>query len=71
MSSLSRGTESTRGTSTADGQITIALAGNPNLSFERYDAGHAFSNDHRPGFYDQAASDAAYARTFEVFDGLK
>lgn len=52
-------------------KIRGALAGNPNLSFERYDAGHAFSNDHRPGFYDQAASDAAHARTFEVFDGLK
>lgn len=52
-------------------QIRAALAGNPNLSFERYDAGHAFSNDHRPGFYDQSASDAAHARTFRVFGELK
>ena len=52
-------------------QIRGALAGNPAISFERYDAGHAFSNDHRPGFFDQTASDAAHARTFEVFEKLK
>jgi carboxymethylenebutenolidase len=52
-------------------QIRGALAGNPAIGFERYDAGHAFSNDHRPGFYDQTASDAAHARTFEVFGALK
>lgn len=52
-------------------EIRAALADNPSIGFARYDAGHAFSNDHRPGFYDQAASDAAHTRTFEMFGKLK
>lgn len=52
-------------------EIRAALVDNPDISFARYDAGHAFSNDHRPGFYDQAASDAAHARTFELFGKLQ
>jgi carboxymethylenebutenolidase len=51
--------------------IRAALSTNPNISFHLYEAGHAFSNDHRPGFYDPTASDTAHARTFEMFGALK
>ncbi len=51
--------------------IIEALEGNPNIAFHMYEAGHAFSNTHRPGHFDQTANDAAHARTFAMFDGLK
>jgi dienelactone hydrolase len=52
-------------------EIRAALSSNPNITFQRYDAGHAFSNDHRPNFYNQSASDAAHARTLKVFGRLQ
>ena len=51
--------------------IRAALGPNPNISFHLYEAGHAFSNDHRPEIYDRTASNAAHARTFGMFAALK
>lgn len=48
-----------------------ALTGVPHIAFHMYDAGHAFANTHRPDYLSQAAADAAHARTFELFDGLR
>ena len=51
--------------------IIEALNPNPNITFHMYEAGHAFSNTHRPDHFDQTASDSAHTRTFAMFDGLK
>jgi carboxymethylenebutenolidase len=48
-----------------------ALIGVPDIAIHTYDAGHAFANTHRPDYYSEVASQTAYARTFELFDGLK
>jgi carboxymethylenebutenolidase len=44
-------------------EVESAVAGKPNVSFHRYDAGHAFSNWDAPSMYDEAAAEAAWARS--------
>lgn len=51
--------------------IVDALDSNPAITFHSYAAGHAFANTHRPEYLVQDACDAAHARTFELFDGLR
>ncbi|MDA0240452.1 MAG: dienelactone hydrolase family protein [Proteobacteria bacterium] len=52
-------------------KIHAALIGIPNIAIYLYDAGHAFSNTHRPDYYLKEASRKAHSRTFDVFDGLR
>jgi carboxymethylenebutenolidase len=48
-----------------------ATAGVPDVTIHTYDAGHAFANTHRPDYYSEAATRAAHARTFALFDDLR
>lgn len=43
--------------------VEQAMAGRPDVSLYRYDAGHAFSNWDAPSMYDAAATDLAWTRT--------
>lgn len=44
-------------------EVESAVAGKPNVTFHRYDAGHAFSNWDAPSMYQQEAADLAWSRT--------
>ena len=44
-------------------EVERALAGRPDVTLHRYDAGHAFSNWDAPSMYDQAAAEAAWEKT--------
>jgi carboxymethylenebutenolidase len=47
--------------------VEQAVADRPGVEFHRYDAGHAFSNWDAPSMFNQAAADAAWARTLDFF----
>ena len=47
--------------------VEAAVADRPGVEFHRYDAGHAFSNWDAPSMYNEAAADAAWARTLDFF----
>lgn len=51
--------------------IRDALAGQPDVTIHRYDAGHAFCNTHRTHQYQKEQSDISHARTFKLFDRLR
>ncbi len=51
--------------------VAAALAGLPDIAIHRYDAGHAFAHTGRLDHYSEAASRAAHARTFALFDRLR
>jgi len=44
-------------------EVESAFAGNPNVTFHRYDAGHAFSNWDAPSMYQADAAELAWSRT--------
>jgi carboxymethylenebutenolidase len=44
-------------------EVEAAFAGRPGVEFYRYDAGHAFSNEDAPSFYDAKAAAEAWPRT--------
>jgi carboxymethylenebutenolidase len=44
-------------------EVEAAIEGRPDMSLERYDAGHAFSNWDAPSMYDEAAATLAWSRT--------
>ena len=44
-------------------EVEAAIAGRPDMSLERYDAGHAFSNWDAPSMYDEEAATLAWSRT--------
>lgn len=46
-------------------EVEAAVAGKPHVQLHRYEAGHAFSNWDAPSMYDEAAAEAAWARTIE------
>ena len=48
-------------------QVEQAVAGMSNVTFHRYDAGHAFSNWDAPSMYNKDAADVAWGRTMEFF----
>jgi len=48
-------------------EVERAVADKPNVTFHRYDAGHAFSNWDAPSMYDEAAATQAWQRTLELF----
>jgi carboxymethylenebutenolidase len=45
-----------------------ALAGRPDVTLHRYDAGHAFSNWDAPSMYDEPAARVAWERTLQFLD---
>lgn len=45
--------------------VEAALAGRPDVEIDRYDAGHAFSNEDSTRFYDPAAAAEAWPRTLD------
>ncbi|MGH8974439.1 MAG: dienelactone hydrolase family protein [Acidimicrobiia bacterium] len=49
--------------------VEAAAAGRPNVTFHRYDAGHAFSNWDAPSMYDKEAADLAWERTLGFLAG--
>jgi carboxymethylenebutenolidase len=49
-------------------EVERALAGRPDVTLHRYDAGHAFSNWDAPSLYDEAAARTAWGRTLRFFD---
>jgi carboxymethylenebutenolidase len=49
-------------------EVENAVAGNSNVTFHRYDAGHAFSNWDAPSMYNQDAADLAWSRTLAFLD---
>jgi carboxymethylenebutenolidase len=51
--------------------VAAALAGLPDIAIHRYDTGHAFAHAGRLDHYSGAASRAAHARTFGLFDRLR
>ena len=46
-------------------EVELAVTGKPNVTFHRYDAGHAFSNWDAPSMYNKEAADLAWSRTLE------
>lgn len=48
--------------------VERALAGRPDVTLHRYDAGHAFSNWDAPSLYDEAAARTAWDRTMHFLD---
>jgi len=48
--------------------VERAVAGRPDVTLHRYDAGHAFSNWDAPSLYDEAAARTAWERTLEFLD---
>jgi carboxymethylenebutenolidase len=48
--------------------VEQAVAGRPNATVYRYDAGHAFSNWDAPSMYDEIAAQLAWDRTIRFFD---
>lgn len=48
-------------------EVEQAGAGMANVTFYRYDAGHAFSNWDAPSMYNRAAADLAWGRTMDFF----
>jgi carboxymethylenebutenolidase len=48
-------------------EVEQAVAGMPNVTFHRYDAGHAFSNWDAPSMYNKDAADVAWGRTMDFF----
>jgi carboxymethylenebutenolidase len=46
-------------------EVEQAVAGKPNVTFHRYDAGHAFSNWDAPSMYDKESADLAWSRTLD------
>jgi carboxymethylenebutenolidase len=48
--------------------VEQAVAGRPNATVYRYDAGHAFSNWDAPSMYDEVAAQLAWDRTIRFFD---
>ncbi len=51
--------------------LRAAMGGMPNITIHTYRAGHAFAHTGRPELYSEAASEAAHARTFELFGALR
>jgi carboxymethylenebutenolidase len=51
--------------------VRAAVAGVPDISIYRYDAGHAFAHTERLDHYKEQASRQAHARTFALFDNLR
>jgi carboxymethylenebutenolidase len=49
-------------------EVERALAGRPDVTLHRYDAGHAFSNWDAPSLYDETAAREAWDRTMRFFD---
>jgi carboxymethylenebutenolidase len=49
-------------------EVENAVAGKSNVTFHRYEAGHAFSNWDAPSMYDEKAAGEAWARTLAFFD---
>ncbi|HEY0815176.1 MAG TPA: dienelactone hydrolase family protein [Pseudonocardia sp.] len=49
-------------------EVERALAGRPDVTLHRYDAGHAFSNWDAPSFYEETAAVQAWDRTVHFFD---
>ncbi|MDN5894725.1 MAG: dienelactone hydrolase family protein [Nocardioides sp.] len=49
-------------------EVEQALAGRPDVTVHRYDAGHAFSNWDAPSMYDETAAHQAWGRTMHFFD---
>jgi carboxymethylenebutenolidase len=49
-------------------EVERALAGRPDVTLHRYDAGHAFSNWDAPSLYDETAARTAWDRTISFFD---
>ncbi len=48
-----------------------AIDGVPDTAIHTYDAGHAFAHTGRADYFSKAASEAAHARTFDLFDRLR
>jgi carboxymethylenebutenolidase len=48
--------------------VERAVAGLPDVTVHRYDAGHAFSNWDAPSLYDETAARAAWDRTMQFLD---
>lgn len=48
-----------------------AVEGVPDVTIFTYDAGHAFAHTGRPDYYVKEASEAAHARTFDLFNTLR
>lgn len=48
--------------------VESAVAGRPNVTFHRYEAGHAFSNWDAPSMYDKDAAELAWSRTLAFLD---
>lgn len=46
-------------------EVEAAVSGRPGVEFYRYDAGHAFSNEDAPTFYDAEAAAEAWPRTLD------
>jgi len=49
-------------------EVENAVAGKSNVTFHRYEAGHAFSNWDAPSMYDEKAASEAWTRTLAFFD---
>ncbi|HET6966377.1 MAG TPA: dienelactone hydrolase family protein [Acidimicrobiales bacterium] len=49
-------------------EVEAAVSGRPGVEFYRYDAGHAFSNEDAPSFYDAAAAAEAWPRTLSFLE---
>jgi carboxymethylenebutenolidase len=49
-------------------EVEAAIAGRPDMSLERYDAGHAFSNWDAPSMYDEEAATLAWSRTLAFLE---
>lgn len=47
--------------------VEQAVKDRPGVEFHRYHAGHAFSNGDAPSMFNEAAADAAWARTIDFF----
>ncbi len=48
-------------------EVEQAVAGRPDVTFHRYDAGHAFSNWDAPSMYQKEAAELAWSRTLTFF----
>jgi carboxymethylenebutenolidase len=49
--------------------VERAFEGRDDVVVHHYDAGHAFSNNDAPSMWNEAAANAAWARTLEFFHG--